>query len=230
MLLQRGLKHYGKEVAFGMEKDDLTGREEARDEGAPSTRERIMLAAIEVFAEKGLHGASMAEIANLAGITGGAMYRYFESKEQIFEAVVDVRSVPIQALDMVRELIPELEPKTATKFLMRAMFLYFYADLDFFRMVFGEIMKSPEAANTFLEKAVAPARDFFRDAFTIWQEKGLLHEGVDPVVAASIFLGMTGFLLVEKDILKYQAFEGIEIDALVEKHNTIFLEGILKET
>ena len=79
-----------------------------------STRERITKVALDVFADKGLHGATMVEIAKGAGLTGGALYRYFESKEDIFKAVIEEHSVSLAALDLIRGLIPELEPKTVT--------------------------------------------------------------------------------------------------------------------
>lgn len=40
------------------------------------------------FAEKGLHGASVADIAREAGLSVGQLYRIFASKEAIIEAIV----------------------------------------------------------------------------------------------------------------------------------------------
>ena len=86
-----------------------------------TTRGRVIQVALEVFAEKGVHGATVVEIAKRAGVTGGALYRYFESKEDIFRAVVEQHSGAFAALDMVRGLMPELEPKTALKFLCQGI-------------------------------------------------------------------------------------------------------------
>src|SRR6202022_522044 len=49
----------------------------------------IIDAALEVFAEKGFAAAKLDEIARRAGISKGALYLYFETKEDIFRAVVD---------------------------------------------------------------------------------------------------------------------------------------------
>lgn len=209
-------------------KDEQAPAEELEEGESLPTREKIIHAALEVFADKGLHGATVVEIAKVAGITGGALYRYFDSKEEIFQAVVDDHTSTIQALDMVRELIPELEPKTALKFIARGMFLFVYSDWDFIRMVIGESVKNPDAASPFLDKVLNPSRDFVRECVELWKEKGLLKEEVDPVLATSAFLGMLGYLLVEKDIFKYPKLEGVELTDLLDKYVVMFLEGILE--
>lgn len=51
-------------------------------------RAEIVVAAQKCFAAKGLHGASVADIAREAGLSVGQLYRIFASKEEIIEAIV----------------------------------------------------------------------------------------------------------------------------------------------
>jgi len=44
-------------------------------------RQEIMLAALELLAEQGFHGAPMAQIASQAGVAAGTIYCYFESRD-----------------------------------------------------------------------------------------------------------------------------------------------------
>ncbi|MGE0682363.1 MAG: TetR/AcrR family transcriptional regulator [Candidatus Binatia bacterium] len=53
-----------------------------------STRERILSAATQLFAESGFTGASMPAIAAQSGITAGAIYRHFASKAELLLEVV----------------------------------------------------------------------------------------------------------------------------------------------
>ena len=46
-------------------------------------REEILSAAVKIFARKGMQSATMAEIAEEAGISAGAIYRYFSNKEDL---------------------------------------------------------------------------------------------------------------------------------------------------
>lgn len=54
-----------------------------------ATRERLIDAAIAVFAEKGVGGASVEEICETAGFTRGAFYSNFEHKDALCAAVLD---------------------------------------------------------------------------------------------------------------------------------------------
>lgn len=52
------------------------------------TRERVLLAAWGVFARDGYVAARMSDIARAAGVSNGALYRYFERKEAVFAALI----------------------------------------------------------------------------------------------------------------------------------------------
>ena len=59
----------------------------ALQESKPDTEERIVEAALSVFAAKGKDGARMQEIADAAGINKAMLHYYFRSKERLYEAV-----------------------------------------------------------------------------------------------------------------------------------------------
>src|ERR1700741_3167119 len=54
----------------------------------------IVQAALAVFAEKGFAAARLDEIAARAGVSKGALYLYFSTKEDLFRAVVEQAIVP----------------------------------------------------------------------------------------------------------------------------------------
>ena len=51
------------------------------------TRDHLLAAAAQVFAERGFHGASLDEVAAVAGFTKGAVYSNFKNKEDLFLAL-----------------------------------------------------------------------------------------------------------------------------------------------
>jgi AcrR family transcriptional regulator len=63
-----------------------TARRRRRD--LVRTRAALLDAAAEVFARRGLDGATLEEIAETAGFTRGAVYHHFASKEDLFLAVI----------------------------------------------------------------------------------------------------------------------------------------------
>jgi AcrR family transcriptional regulator len=60
------------------------GTRMTREQSKAVTRERLLAAARTVFASSGFHGASMDEIASLAGYSTGALYSNFAGKEDLF--------------------------------------------------------------------------------------------------------------------------------------------------
>ena len=59
------------------------------DEKTSNTLENILQAGMEEFSEKGFLGASPRQIVKKAGVTTGAFYGYFSSKEALFTAIVE---------------------------------------------------------------------------------------------------------------------------------------------
>ena len=53
------------------------------EEKSPDTLEKIKQAAMEEFSDKGFLGASLRQIVKKAGVTTGAFYGYFSSKEAL---------------------------------------------------------------------------------------------------------------------------------------------------
>ena len=62
----------------------------ARSTAETATRDRLLQAAMDVFASKGYHGAVVDDIVAASDTSKGAFYHYFPSKQAIFLALMDV--------------------------------------------------------------------------------------------------------------------------------------------
>ncbi|MDQ1377917.1 MAG: hypothetical protein QOE15_2090 [Acidimicrobiaceae bacterium] len=91
------LKGKGRVITSGQQR--LT-RQESRER----TRARLLKASAAVFAERGFYGASVEEIAERAGFSKGAFYSNFESKDDLFLALLDESiDADIRALQVLAE-------------------------------------------------------------------------------------------------------------------------------
>jgi len=63
-------------------------RRAVSDEDKSKRRDEIMAAAKEVFARKGFHATTIADIAKQAGLAYGSVYWYFDSKDELFHALM----------------------------------------------------------------------------------------------------------------------------------------------
>ena len=107
-----------------------SGGRMSRAERKEMTRELLLDAAIDVFAEKGYHGASLDDVADAAGFTKGAVYSNFTRKSDLFRALLEretgrygaaltqtVAAAPLDLLpDVAAELLaaPESDQQTRT--------------------------------------------------------------------------------------------------------------------
>ncbi|AKU91760.1 TetR/AcrR family transcriptional regulator [Vulgatibacter incomptus] len=70
----------------------------AREQAKGDKRARIVDAAIRVFAEKGFHLATVAEVAREAGVADGTIYLYFKNKDDLLACLFEERMVELNAL------------------------------------------------------------------------------------------------------------------------------------
>jgi AcrR family transcriptional regulator len=70
-----------------MESEALEREAAAANDGS-AKRRQIVDGARQVFLSVGFHGASMNDIARVAGVSKGTLYTYFSSKDELFEAII----------------------------------------------------------------------------------------------------------------------------------------------
>ncbi len=72
-------------------------RRAVSDEDKSQRRDEIMAAAKEVFARKGFHATTIADIAKQAGLAYGSVYWYFDSKDELFHALMAVEESALRS-------------------------------------------------------------------------------------------------------------------------------------
>src|SRR3954470_16453791 len=93
---------------------------QARDTRSNEKRGRILEAAVKVFAERGFHTATVAEIARAAGVADGTIYLYFKSKDDLLLRLFDEKMT-----ELLQEARAALnEEKTAADQLKRFITLH----------------------------------------------------------------------------------------------------------
>jgi len=80
-----------------------------------ATREKILNAAVDLFAQKGLAATSAKDIAEKAGVSVGLMYHYYKTKEEMFEAIENLAIAEIAELQEMLE--SQKSPENAIKLL-----------------------------------------------------------------------------------------------------------------
>ena len=194
-------------------------------EEAQETRSRILDAAEQVFYEKGVSRTSLADIAQAAGVTRGAIYWHFANKGDLFTAMFDRELLPLDELKAasvdpnepdplarIRELCTLCLRNTATDARRRRVF-----DILFLKCEFVEEMGPVMARHqTNMREALVKLEQGLRNAMS----KGQLPADLDPARAARVVHSLIGGALRDMAILPdlFDVAAGAEtaIDALLD--------------
>jgi AcrR family transcriptional regulator len=76
-----------------------------------SSREKILEAAIKVFAEKGRHGARMEHIAAVAGLNKAMVYYIFHNRDELYQEVIKTIMIDVN-MTTVKDIESDLEKGT----------------------------------------------------------------------------------------------------------------------
>ena len=79
------------------------------EEKSTATLEKLQEAAMAEFLDKGFQGASLRQIVKNAGVTTGAFYGYFSSKEALFNALVEPHAAALMGKFMEAQTLRPLD-------------------------------------------------------------------------------------------------------------------------
>lgn len=118
---------------------------------SPTKRDQILRGAREIFLASGYDGASMGEVAREAGVSKGTLYVYFDSKEDLFAALVT------EECKRTAEACFDLDPDAPTEATLRSLGCrYIRAMLEpghirTVRMVIGVTERLPDIGRAYLQ-------------------------------------------------------------------------------
>lgn len=202
--------------------------------GEPKFRRRpaarpaeIVAAALEVFAERGFQAARLEEVARRAGVSKGALYLYFETKEELFRVVVSDTIAPNlhQAVALADSDAP-FEPTVRAIFGLLAQRVLADRRLGgVVKLVIAESRNRPELAEIWHESLVEPALRLASRLIEAGQGQGVVRDGDARYFA----MGLMGPVLL--GTLWRETFEPIgaqpvRIDRLIAQHVETCLRGM----
>ena len=180
---------------------------------ADNTRENILSTAKRHFLQDGLDGASLRNIVKDAGLTTGAFYKYFPTKESMFDALIDPYVEHIyQIYDDVLAEFEEFSPQEQTNHMMKSsedgierIVDYVYDNYDSFRLLLkcGDSGKYADFIHSMVEREMQSTLNYMEtlqragiDVPTV--KKDLLH-----MISTGFFSAV--FQIIEHDMEKETA-------------------------
>ncbi len=177
------------------------------------TREKILQAALEAFAEKGFDGVSVDEIARRAGVKKALIYYYFPSKEELFKEVWE-RSMDELEEHLFKEIEGEKSYMSKIKRLLRA-----YVDFVTNRKVISEVIDKERAAVLSDERWQGLRKRYesflgrIAELIAEGKKYNAVYEDIDPLAAADLISG---------------SMRPVRKPGVLEKMISLIARGILK--
>ena len=206
-----------------MERTLRAKRWERRKEARPA---EIVAAALQLFSNRGFAATRLEDVATVAGVSKGTVYLYFESKEQLFEAVVREAIAP--NIDRAEAIVDAFEGPTSE--LLRRLFDLLGAALEtpltgVMKLLVAESGNFPQLARLYADLVL-------RRAFRLLErilERGIARgefRPVDPRTTVPLIMAPVMLLGMWKH--SFGAHTDLVLDrrAVLEAHRDNLLRGL----
>ena len=160
-----------------------------RGRRSAETRERLFLAAVRLFAEKGFAETTVEDITNAADVGKGTFFNYFPSKEHILVAFSDMQLGKLKGfVDAARS---STEPMRAFfRTMSRQMTSEPAKKPDFMRAMLQANLSSESVRNVMRERN-ARGENLLSQLVQVGQERGEFRRDVSALEMARVFRQMT---------------------------------------
>lgn len=211
---------------------DIAQSRRTRGERAPhvsSKRQQVLDVAAECFLTHGYEGASINAMSRGSGISKESIYRYFSSKKELFEAVIDRELTEYQRrLDRLDTILDTMELREALVVVAETGLSVLASDrtLALRRLVFEEAMRSPELGHHYYrigpERAYATLRKLFTDHVD--------QSEFDADTLGTYFIAMSSFsMMVERQCRVSEEPSREEVSRLAHSIVDDFLAAFLRD-
>lgn len=212
--------------------DDARAIEATRADLTERSRDRILTAALEEFANRGFDGTTTAEIARRAGVTQPLVHYHFDSKEALWRAAIErALSGAVAAYGGVLAELADLEPIDQMKVLVRRFVHFSAANPELGRIISYEGVQGGPRLRWLIEHNVTGQFESFRTLYQRGVDEGWAKPLPFEHVVMSLGAAAAYLFIVKATMLE---LHGIEVDdpAVIEAHSDtvveLFFHGMLR--
>ncbi|MEL3972957.1 TetR/AcrR family transcriptional regulator [Rossellomorea oryzaecorticis] len=203
------------------------------DQEEPFTekQQKIVEAAIEMFADKGYASTSTSQIAKKAGVAEGTIFRHYKTKKDLLLSIVSPTMAKLIAPFVIRDINKVLDAKYERyEDFLKAMILnrqeFLKDNMTVFKILIQEIPFHPELKEQFKEHIAQKIFEKFTALVDHYKEKGQIIDLPSPAVVRFSATSIFGLLLVRYVFLPEEDWDDEkEIDLTVQ----MIMNGVGKE-
>jgi TetR/AcrR family transcriptional regulator, mexJK operon transcriptional repressor len=164
-------------------------------------RKLLLLAATEIFLDKGYDGTTMEDVAMKAAVSKPTVYRFFSDKERLFAEIVRATTGEIDELVrlVVEAMAEQIDVESGLTVLARRFMSALMQPrvLRLRRLVMANAERFPDVGRSWYEQGFERVLATLGTSFRSLADRKLLHVE-DPLLAANHFVGMLLWIPINK--------------------------------
>ena len=183
------------------------------------TKSLIFESAIKTFSESGYRGATMDDIASNAGLAKGTLYYNFESKEEIFNFIVE-EGLQILQNEVIEVQYMNIGPIEKLIKICRMQLTFLYGYTNFFKVVMSQLWGNENRQNELREKI----RKYINEIeinIKAAMENGQIEKGDTELMAFQFFGSLCSSAIYESIHI-----EKINLEDIIDSTITFTLKGL----
>ncbi len=196
---------------------------------ADKRREQLIGVAVDLFSRKGFKGTTTREIAAAAGVTEAIIFRHFETKEQLYKAIIDQKLSSPDTADWIvgfQAAMDRNDDEAVIRELIIAIIATHKTDPKFERLMLYAALEGNEIARLYMRQVTASIIGAFRSYFLRRQEEGFVSP-VGPDVALMAIVGMAQHYALNKYVHKFKDMdECCSDEEALENFTQIVMNGL----
>ena len=194
---------------------------------AEARPDEVLDAALDLFIERGFASTRVEDIAARAGLSKGAVYLYFPSKEAVLEGIVRRAIVPIatSALSVVQGYAGD--PRTPITLALKTLAAKL-ADpkvLAIPKLMMREMINFPEFAQMYRREVLDHVIPVIIGLLRTGIAEGYLRP-VDPELTVRSIVGPIVMHILMDEVFGLRPESGLSVEKLIDNHLTILFEGL----
>jgi len=190
-----------------------------------NSSERLLNAAMKLFVKKGYRGSSVAEITRGAGLTRGALYCHFKTKEHLAREIISLFEE--KYLNNMISYVEKDARSASEKFEKMMRFNVWFAgehpDLCLFMTVISaEICGSQNRLEPSLKSAYRKWSNFITGILKDGRRAGEFKREIDPQMMAWVIIGVHDGVLLQKEMNR----ETIDLESYTKQFRNLIISGV----
>ena len=194
----------------------------ANGEAAPGKRERILDAAVRVFAQEGFFNAKVSQIAHAAGVADGTIYLYFKSKDDLLISLFEDRMEQVNAT--LRQALGSTEDPIAR--LQRVIELHLQmieSNRHMAEVICVELRQSSKFVKEYANPKFGEFLRLIAGAIADGQKAGALKADLDPPTVARALFGALDEIALSWLV---KGKEKMDLSRAAQQLSHLFVDGL----